>query len=274
MTQDSGRNHQKITNTGFSLIEMSIVIILIGVAMGGFVLGLDLIHSGKIKSVIKQKDLFDSAANTFKDKYKCLPSDCKNWIELGFVQDGNRSYKGDGIIDNDEKLFFWDVLYTAGLIDPVWESAYLPDFAASYLGRKGFWDLWSPKDHVVSAGGDGSFLSLPEKNYYWLRAETTIEDFPNKSAAVFIPADAQAIDTKIDDGIPESGDVIATGDRYGYKFGNKNNAGSGPWKPIAANGGEHNNACLDNSKTLKQYNTPNKNRISENMCGLLIKTGF
>lgn len=263
---------------GLALVELSVLIVIIGFLIGGIIIGKSLIRASDISFILKQHDIFNSAVTAFKDKYNCLPTDCKNWAALGFIQDSNDYHKGDGIIDGDEKIFFWDVLLKAKLIDSVGANIYLPKIAESAVGNKGRWDLWSPKDSKITNSGDGTYTALEGKNYYWLRGDVEMFSFPYSSAAIFLPEDAKDIDIKIDDGLPFRGIVQASGDSYGYKYGNADDPGDGPWTPvISIEGITEDRGCVkkaNNYNAIEQYNISNKIRTPANLCSLLIKTDF
>jgi prepilin-type N-terminal cleavage/methylation domain-containing protein len=63
---------------GFTLIEMSIVLVIIGLIVGGILVGQTLIKAAQIRGVIKEEVQFETAVNTFFGKYDCMPGDCAN----------------------------------------------------------------------------------------------------------------------------------------------------------------------------------------------------
>ena len=60
---------------GFTLIEVSIVLVIIGLLAGGVLVGRDLIEAAKIRQQITQIEQFKAAVNTFRAKYNALPGD-------------------------------------------------------------------------------------------------------------------------------------------------------------------------------------------------------
>jgi hypothetical protein len=64
--------------TGFTLIELSILLVVIGLIVGGVLVGQDLIRSAGIRKTISELQKFQTAIATFKGKYDCLAGDCPN----------------------------------------------------------------------------------------------------------------------------------------------------------------------------------------------------
>jgi len=83
---------------GFTLIEMSIVLVIIGLIVGGIVVGQDLIHTAEVKKQIKQIQDVETQITTFRTKYNCLPGDCLNATDFFGTTDsgGHPIVNGDG----------------------------------------------------------------------------------------------------------------------------------------------------------------------------------
>lgn len=77
---------------GFTLIELSIVLVIIGLIVGGVLVGQDMIKAAESRAMASRMESFVAAHNTFLLKYNCMPGDCKNasTLGLGTSGDGNR----------------------------------------------------------------------------------------------------------------------------------------------------------------------------------------
>jgi len=65
-------NHRQ---TGFTLIEIAIVLVIIGLLLGGVVKGQEMISASRARSVISQQDGIKAAFFGFQDRYRALPGD-------------------------------------------------------------------------------------------------------------------------------------------------------------------------------------------------------
>jgi prepilin-type N-terminal cleavage/methylation domain-containing protein len=117
---------------GFTLIEMSIVLVIIGLIIGGVLKGQELIGSTRLKGVITQVDAYKASMNGFLDKFAALPGDyasCQTSLAAAGCADGDNS----GVIgtalatanafstaaNTGENLNGWAHLAVAGLISGV-----------------------------------------------------------------------------------------------------------------------------------------------------------
>jgi len=97
---------------GFTLIEVSIVLAIIALVVGGVLGGRHLIRVAELQNLVTEKQRFTTAMAAFKGKYKCRPGDCANATQHGFANNGN----GDGNVDGAEVFYLMAQLAQAGLI--------------------------------------------------------------------------------------------------------------------------------------------------------------
>lgn len=112
--------------TGFTLIEVAIVLVIIGLLLGGVLKGQELIEQAKIKNVINDINGTTAAFYSYQDRFNALPGDdfraAARWpagaLGAGAATAGN----GDGIVAGTfestavgaEVRLFWQHLRLAG----------------------------------------------------------------------------------------------------------------------------------------------------------------
>jgi prepilin-type N-terminal cleavage/methylation domain-containing protein len=313
----------KPAGQGFTLIELSIVLVIIGLIVGGILVGRNLIDAAAVRAQISQIEKYQTAANTFRGKYGYLPGDIPNpdASNFGFQSRGPYGGQGDGngIIEGNygnspgfqnglspfvgEQAMFWVDLGVAGLIDATFTastptsvisstvsgsavSQYLP---ASKIGNGGYVYVWS--------GGwqeswGGTRFSGDGQNYFALTGVPGISQPANgvpSSLPLLTPVQALAIDSKVDDGMPQFGNVMAnisvTGNSGGWASGgaiavaqgiphiNPNGAHAPYGFPVVAGGTVSTNGpnqgvtttCYDNNATagnIETYSLGNGNLVN------------
>src|ERR1700735_2399062 len=60
---------------GFTLIELSIVLVIIGLIIGGILTGQDLIKAAEQRATLAQVEKYNTAVNTFRNKFGGIPGD-------------------------------------------------------------------------------------------------------------------------------------------------------------------------------------------------------
>src|SRR6185369_14283711 len=74
---------------GFTLIEMSIVLVIIGLVVGGVLAGQDLIRTTTLNAVVSEKTKLSIAVVTFRNKYGSLPGDSPGAVQMWGNWQGN-----------------------------------------------------------------------------------------------------------------------------------------------------------------------------------------
>jgi prepilin-type N-terminal cleavage/methylation domain-containing protein len=269
---------------GFTLIELSIALIIIGLLVGGVLVGRDLIAAAQLRATARQVDAYKSASQTFKLKYSCLPGDCNKaeskglGMELGIYHtgngDGNSLVCGNG--DNDqgyEALNFWHHLMNAKLVSGQY-AGYTDngemDYPPSKLGLEkniGFW---------VGAQTDGSAELIPDTNGFWLIGQMEYYDVGNTMHVWggINPAQQYAIDNKVDDGLPFTGSVQLSWSDQMEEMNMPWDTATYPFVYAYGPGGAASNYCAANDVTPPRYNIVNTSNNIRTLCILYFKGGF
>jgi prepilin-type N-terminal cleavage/methylation domain-containing protein len=105
---------------GFTLVEIAIVLVIIGLLLGGILKGQEMITQAKIKNVIADMSGVTAAMYGYQDRYKALPGDDRLASRWSLTPPGTA---GNGVIEGKyidavtvESMLFWDHLRRAGFI--------------------------------------------------------------------------------------------------------------------------------------------------------------
>lgn len=185
---------------GFTLIEMAIVLVIIGLLIGGVLKGQELIDSTKVKRAVNDMNSISAAYNSYLDRYKAIPGDDGplatltarggNWVNINAAGNANgvlaitpaQTFNGGG-----ESVAFWQHLKASGFI-----SGNPADAGVAALPQNPFNGLIgvSIGTGVINTGMNGTGPSV------------CLSQVPGKAAA--------QIDRQLDDGNPATGTVQAT----------------------------------------------------------------
>jgi prepilin-type N-terminal cleavage/methylation domain-containing protein len=75
----------------FSLVELSIVLVILGLLTGGILAGQSLIRASELRSVSADLQRLHSAVYTFRDKYMAVPGDMPNATRFWGIRAGTGS---------------------------------------------------------------------------------------------------------------------------------------------------------------------------------------
>ena len=188
----------KRTQQGFTLVEIAIVLVIIGLLLGGILKGQEMITQAKIKNAISDFSGISAAYHGYNDRYRAIPGDDPNagtrWTTLPAAVPGN----GNGVVEGTysqpctappaapagESCHFWDHLRRAGFV--AGNGTNQPFNAVT-----GMIGVQTGNAATPVAAALGGFVSLI----------ICSANLPDKIAI--------AVDTQMDDGIPKSGTVRA-----------------------------------------------------------------
>jgi len=121
---------------GFTLIELAIVLVIIGLLLGGVLKGQELINSAKVKNMASDFKNIQVYIYGYQDKYKALPGDDRSasthvGANASTNGDGNGEIDGAWSAATGESYYFWEHIRRAGLASGSTDSAatnttYLP----------------------------------------------------------------------------------------------------------------------------------------------------
>ena len=180
----------KRNQSGFTLIEIAIVLVIIGLLLGGVLKGQELINSAKVKNLATDFKNVPVFIYGYQDKFKALPGD--DSAATTHVGATATNGNGDGIIGGNwnaaagESFNFWQQVRLAGLAPGPTDTA-----AADYLPRNATGGVIGVTNAANTAitGLKGSYIICS-----------------NAIAGKF----AKQLDITLDDGNPATGSLMVT----------------------------------------------------------------
>lgn len=110
--------HKK--QNGFSLIEMTIALLIIGTLLSVIFKAAPIMESVQLKATVKEVESYRLAAELFLEKYGSLPGDYRKAKEniAPYLKNGNGNgvLEGEGLDGHSEAFWFWQHLGAAGFI--------------------------------------------------------------------------------------------------------------------------------------------------------------
>lgn len=190
---------------GFTLVEMSIVVLVIGFIVGAIFVGIDMRKNAQIHKISAKIQLFETSRAGFHKKYYCYPGDCPNATNYGLGANGD----GNGIITDGgsppaalftgEILNYWQHLVAGNFISEDLQTAQCP-----LIG------ITNACISVAYVASPPPQLTQPSGNFYLLNTDArnpnTLPANPRNLIRI-TPEMMFGIDTKLDDGFPLQGEV-------------------------------------------------------------------
>jgi prepilin-type N-terminal cleavage/methylation domain-containing protein len=189
--------NKHLTQSGFTLVEIAIVLVIIGLLLGGILKGQEMITQAKIKNVINDFNGVTAAVNSYQDRYRALPGDDATadvrWSTQGAIKgngDGAIAGKYNNVLaaaptTTQESNLFWWHLRLGGFVP----GAVTVGLAAG---------LQPPN----ATNGIIGVQSVSGANLGFSSNIVCSSNLPDKIAI--------AVDTQMDDGTPAAGEVRGT----------------------------------------------------------------
>ena len=183
---------------GFTLVEMAIVLVIIGLLLGGILKGQELITSARVRNIADQNSGVQAAYYGFIDRYRQVPGDwgATNAVKAipGVTTGGNANGRLDAVGGNAyiEALALWEHLSKSRFIQGNFEGG---TAAPSQ----------DDTDKAPRNAFNGFLMLYRSSDYQELGGGTPTEQL-NLILGAGIPVNVLAeLDRKIDDGLPQSG---------------------------------------------------------------------
>ena len=195
-------------DAGFTLVELSIVLVVIGLIIGGVLKGQEMINSARIKSTIAQVQAYQAAHVNFKDQFGGMPGDLLNanaslgapigitWTDC---TGANSRCDGDSVVEGFstvESLLYWQHLAAAGHITGI-------ELAASPARSYGAGLPAAP----VGGGFNVWRGTINNRLSHWL----LLAEVPGGSGGPLDAPQLAQLDKRYDDGHPGQGWIRAYG---------------------------------------------------------------
>ena len=179
----------KRSQSGFTLVEIAIVLVIVGLILGGVLKGQEMIANAKVRNVIDQTTAIQTAIFAFQDRFRALPGDYSQAVaNINGVTCPNGN--GNGIVSgNPEYGCFWQHLGAAGFITGNYDGVATANNLTCNSSTCPINAFGAPIKYTWGRNGSGTVTNSQQ-----LRIGRSI------------PVDVLAeIDRKIDDGAPDAG---------------------------------------------------------------------
>jgi len=102
--------------SAFTLVELAIVLVIIGLIVGGVLVGQDLIQAARLRGIITEFEQYKTSVFVFKNKYDGYPGDLirNKASQYGFLNRISTDARGDGdgMIETDAPT--WNLVHCGG----------------------------------------------------------------------------------------------------------------------------------------------------------------
>lgn len=198
---------------GFTLVELSIVIVIVGLIVAGVTAGKSLVKQSQFRAIVTDASNYATAITSFKLQYNGLPGDLKNaqsYWPTSTNGSGNRILNYNAA-EGNEGSKAWQHLALARLIPGVYDATSFP-----YIPGKNVpagpvsQTLWCTG--LPSVGQ--ALFGVANVNWIQIGAISISNSAANCSVGFLSPAEAYGIDLKVDDGQASRGSVYSINDLF------------------------------------------------------------
>ena len=194
----------KSQQSGFTLVEIAIVLVIIGLLLGGILKGQELINSAKVKNLANDFRVIPTYIYAYQDKFKALPGDdAQVTVHVGATgTQGATPPAGNGVINGnwnsntntDESFLFWQHVRLANLAAGPTDTA-----DATYI----------PRNAVGGVIGISSAIATPAPGLVQITGMTGTYQV---CSAGILGKFAKQLDIQMDDGNTATGSLRVVDD--------------------------------------------------------------
>lgn len=189
--------HSARTQRGFTLVEIAIVLVIIGLLLGAILKGQELVENSRVKNAANAINSIKIGANGYLDRYRSLPGDDGPLATL--------QARGSA----------WASITVGGNSDGNVAAPTNP-FAAATAEHLGFWQHLRAAGFLTGSPADTGVTALPKNAFGGLTGiaslTTQLSNFNTRVVCMsqVTGKAALALDNQLDDGRPDAGSVRAT----------------------------------------------------------------
>ena len=187
----------KSQQSGFTLVEIAIVLVIIGLLLGGILKGQELINSAKVKNFANDFKNAPLAIYGYQDRFRAIPGDdarADTNLPGGTVADqGNANGRIDGEwnseVATDESAKYWRAVrlsnFAAGPTDPAQVGYYPTNVEGGRIGLTGAIVAQIP---IIGMTGTYVFCSSGILGKFARQLDSTIDDGNTTTGSIRVRA--------------------------------------------------------------------------------------
>lgn len=217
---------------GFTLVELSVVIVMIGLIISGVVGAQSLIKQSKLRNIISDYEAYKTAAHTFKLEYDALPGDLTRASSYGIGDNGN----GDRFIHVrfSEIGNAWQHLKNAGLVPGVWLAGqrYFPGNSPPTAFGPDVYPVFTSVPRGNGSANNNNCIMTWGSALYGIHSSLNLIAFGRVSSdpgqgydcpmdPFLTVSEASGLDNKTDDGRPSTGILFVSNQSASNNDGNR-----------------------------------------------------